>query len=298
MIIRTKSTVFCCALLLCAFLKCTSGSGDPLAGGSGSGNPGGGYTTLSLFVDTSATGNLQKTIAQAPAQPSTGGPQTGRQRYSVHDASGMVLTIDSVVIIAQHVSFALDYLLSCDSLLAGFDTSLHCGYSGMSIKGPIQFNCLARSSVPALGFVKLPIASYTGVVFHISIDTTQPGIQSTTSAADSAWPIFVHGSFTYLDTLRSFFVRCSLNMAIPFRSADSGFTVSQGDTTDLSVVFDCRDWFAGMNLKESLDNRDILLDSQGNLIIDDTQATGPGSNVVVQIRNNLIGSGRLGVNRR
>ncbi len=280
--------------LLCVlFAQCGSGGTD-IAGGSGTGNPGG--SVVVAVIADSESSSLQKinTLAMNTPGPAYKGPKDGsgqKPSLTVEDSDGLGFMVDSAKLHIQSIQFILESGQQCSRLIEGFDGGLRCDSDGVVLDGPFVVDLLTGVSTPALDSVRLPEASYAGI--HLRLGPQAGSLAPTTEST-----LEIYGTFSYENESHFFSMELSIDQPASFRRAGAPVLVSRNDTTHFSVKLDPAQWFDSLSFKDCLDTGALTLDQNGDLFIGRGRGSGACRNIDESIGRNVIGSGRLEAGKR
>jgi hypothetical protein len=283
------------AAALCALCGCGSLTGDqPLAGGSGAGNPGGTVVLAMSAVGGQDQGTGLNKTATAGKQSST--VIDISNSIIVTDKGGQLITLTDVTVSNVTVRFILDYSEKPDSLLSGMHAAppelsadSHCiVYAGNHEFDAVQG--MVDSSVAAL---RLPIGRYCGVSigfqeFSSSVPQNQQDMNYSR--------ITMNGSFLYGGAMHNLIIGINYVPLTAFQNFSFGggiFTLSSNDTTHLELQFNAAQWFAGVDLKTSLGQGGLFFDSTGTLNLTGTCANPYVRGIQSVIANAFFPSGTL-----
>ncbi len=264
------------------FLSC--GGEAPLAGGTGSGNPGNAVASVKVIADTAGTSSPAKRLAGGPNAPFLDLPQ--------QDTGDLPMKVESVTITVRRVHFLLDETENPAELLGDFEGKVAADSESIFLEGPVTFDVLTGGTVPSLDSVKLPPARYTG----LKLEAAAPGGGPQTGSPDRCASRIV-GSYEWSDTSGAFTFCLSPRIFISKR-AGGPYRIGKADTVDFVLRLDWERWLEGTDLKSCIDEGSLPLDPGDELLIDAQSGIGSCELVEETIGENFAGSGRLDVGRR
>ncbi|MBD3421462.1 MAG: hypothetical protein GF398_15195 [Chitinivibrionales bacterium] len=272
MIRRLCMTVMICmgAALL---LKC-SNDADPVAGGTGAGNPSS-TTTLAIIADTGFVSSGY-TLAKSGMRLS--------RLLPITDDDSLQYVLDTTLIKVNTIIFILESPSHCSDLLASFHGpfNLECDKEGIALSGTFIFDAVNGTVSPSLDSLRIPAGRYKGI--KLMIDKAP----SKSSHIDTCATVDFRGNFFYQHQQRRFRVGLNMNAPIKYLTYDSTIIVGQDDTTHFLIEMDASHWFSGVSLKPCLENGDIPLDADGNVTISCKFPQGACRSFASVIKANLV----------
>ncbi len=249
---------------------------DSMAGGTGVGNPSG-ATTVSIVADTGFV------ITNDNRDASVSPEKILLQQIPIMDMDSLTLLASSILITVERVYFVLDDKENGYDLLAGLDeTQFSCDKEHIILDGPFVFNALTGLSTPSFDSIQLPEAKYTGIKLHVLDNSSLEG-----------HAIEVAGTFLYKDATRTFSIRMEEDLIALFKYKGPAFQITKGDSTNFLLALNADQWLQYISVKNYLDNNLIVLDQNGNLIVDKTTNTNPYKEFKKAFKSNIIKSGIL-----
>ena len=265
----------CVILVTISAILVTCSMNDPIAGATGVGNPG--KTTVSIIADTGfvITDNCRNTplspVKYPPAQ------------IPIMDMDSLTFLASSIHITVERIYFVLDDKENGYDFLAGLDnTPFTCDREHIILDGPFVFDALTGKSIPSFKSIQLPEAKYVGIKLYIL---------NNSSLDDHA--IEVTGTFLYKDATRTFSIKMQEDLIALFKYKGPPFQVNEGDSTNFLLVLNADQWLQYMSVKYYLDNDLIVLDQNGNMMVDKTTNTGSIREFTKAFKSNIIKSGTL-----
>jgi hypothetical protein len=269
------------ALLSISLILCSGG--DPLAGGTGTGNPGG-LVVVSMRADTGAGSTvLAKTITGPGTSKMSRPPAFAGRGYQIQDGGGMLIMIDTAYVNVQKIHFMLEGSEDPSLLLKDFAGSLSYDSESIILDKKFVFELVAGASYPSICSLSIPKAKYTG----IKLEPDANGGASIGPFSDS-FSVTLVGEYIYQDTLHYFRMSYRMDSPLIFRSDSSNFNVSRDSTLHLRIALDVRTWLIDIDLKNCLDNNSLPRQPNGDLLLIPPMAAGPCMGVLDIIRENMI----------
>jgi hypothetical protein len=254
-------------------LRCGSLTMEPLAGGSGAGNPGNtivraGTVVLSLC----ATGGLDQVInIVAPAAKKNSDvllDSTGS--ITVADRGGLRFTLTGVSVSGIAASFMLDSALEPEDLLAHMadrPPELESDTHSIVFSGSHEFDAVDGKVDSAVAVLRLPVARYSGVSIGFE-DYSRDFPNNLPGPVYSR--ITMSGTFLYGGALHDLVIEINYSPQPNQRDFSFGgglFTLSADDTTHCELQFDSQQWFSSIDFAAALGNGSLKFDSAGTLNI-------------------------------
>ncbi|MBD3393331.1 MAG: hypothetical protein GF418_14480 [Chitinivibrionales bacterium] len=274
-------------LLVLSYVRCTTGGGDDIAGGTGTGNPtGGGKAVVALLADTSAD---SASMSKTPAQDAGPGPMPPVDLpidpFPVTDDDSLAFTVTSAVVTVQALYFVPAAGFDCSTLTE--DTQgVSCDSNGIRLDGPFEFDLLAGTSEPGIDSLMLPEGEYEGLGLLLRGD-------SISTVGNSGWPIQLAGTFTYEDTMHNFTILADADQLAIYREPGGPFTVKSDTVTHFVVRLHTPHWLESLAIQSCLADQNIAFDTDGTLTIGPNTGAGPCVGLHAQARANVLNSGRL-----
>ncbi len=202
---------------------------------------------------TTATFKLQlgSSLAKAVEAQST---------FPITDESGTVFMITEARANVRHIQFDLPDGSSADSS------------DKISFDGPFLFNLTDGSSNPDIASFTVEPGTYKRIDVRFDDAEALDGlVQSGDPLLDNT--MLIKGTFDYDgNAARNFQLVLKFNEDLRFEEA-AGIVVEEGQTTNMLLELDVNAWFVGIDITSCLDDGEMSLDSNGDLIIDDSNAS-------------------------
>jgi hypothetical protein len=272
------------ALLSISLIRCSSG-GDPVAGGTGTGNPGG-SVVVSMRADT---GNAATSLAKSLLGPNPGSdkapspPVFAGQGYQIQDSGGMLMMIDTAYVNVQRIHFMLDSSADPSLLLKNFAGILSQDSESIILDKPFVFELVTGASYPSVCSLRIPEAKYSGIKLEPHADDGAP-----VGPFSDSFSVTLVGEYIYQDTLHSFRISYRMDSPLIFRSDSGNANVSRDSTIHFHIALDIRTWFVGIDLKSCLDNNALPRQPNGDLILMPPLAADPCMGVLDIIKGNMM----------
>lgn len=254
------------------FLGCGSLTMEPLAGGSGAGNPGSTVVRAGTVVlAMCATGGDQAMGISMPLRKLQSGSlldSTGS--ITVADKGGLILTLTQVVLSNVEPRFMLDPVLRPDSLLSHMTDrppELSCDSNSIMLDGRHAFDAVEGKIDSSNATLRLPVARYTGITIGFQeydnghFYPPQPPEYSR---------ITMEGSFQYGGKPHDMVIDINYSPQPCSRQFWFGgglFTLLAGDTTHVELQLAADRWFSNIDFAAALANGSLYFDSTGALNI-------------------------------
>lgn len=202
---------------------------------------------------TSATFNLKlgSSLAKFAETQST---------FPVTDGSGTVFTITEARVNVRHIQFDLPEGSDADSS------------SKVSFDGPFLFNLTDGTSTPDIVSFTIEPGTYKRIDVRFDDTEALDGlVQSGDPLLDNT--MMIGGTFDYDgNAVRNFQLVLKFNEDLRFEEA-AGIVVDEGQTTDMLLELDVSEWLTGIDITSCLDGGELSLDTNGDLILDDSNAS-------------------------
>lgn len=243
-------------MLLCG-IYCSSKTGDPLAGGSGAGNPAGNVIVSMYAVNDQG---LAKSLLEIPER------KDSAFFINIRDNGVSQFTVSSISIAHVALHFVLDSIEKPDRLLSSMDRKppeLSCDTNSFILNVPSAFDLLKGSRDSSITTWNFPDAHYSGV----SLDFGS-GSAPNVPMQDQ---IILNGSFLYKGTMHDMIVAIAnpeFSYVHHYRFGGGIFTLSLADTIHLQLQFNSNLWFANVDIAHGLNNGLLDFDSTGTLKIE------------------------------
>lgn len=258
--------------VIAAAISLSCSFSDPMAGGTGVGNP---TVTVSLFADTA--------YAVSDGIPSPSLHNRVSRQLPIIDEDSLVLLAEAMIITVEKIHFFLDTSENSYALLEKLnDGRFDADSESIIMNGPFTFDVLTGASIPPIDSARLPAAKYTGIKLHI-----------TNLSNINDYAIEVAGTFEYKDADRNFSILMEENANAFYKFDGPAFQISEDDSVKFLLFLDADEWLSSVSLKGYLDNNTISLDSNGNLVIDKSTNASPYKDFKKSFKSNIIRSGYL-----
>ncbi|MBN2188769.1 MAG: hypothetical protein JW699_04890 [Chitinispirillaceae bacterium] len=281
--------VACMLLVHCGF--------EPLAGGSGAGNPGNtAVSSAEVEFSMVAVGGQVQAGPYPPAKLSNGSLLDSTGSITVTDARGLRLTLTEVVLSNVEPRFMLDTALRPDSLLSHMtdpSSGLSCDSNSIMLDGLHAFDAVDGKFDSSDGRLRLPVARYSGVA--IGFQEYQSGYQYPPPPPPCS-RIFMKGSFLYGDAMHGIMIEIHYSPQSCRQNYWFGggiFTLSALDTTHLELQLDAKRWFARVDFAGALANGSLNFDGAGVLNISDPAVNPVVWGIQSTIAADFFASGKL-----
>ncbi len=229
--------------------------GERVAGGTGVGNPTKGSVTVSMQA-ASGTEALAKRGATQPRNPDGS--------FSVTDAGGTVFTIRSGYANIGKVKLKLPDGLGCSSA-----DETACQADEVEITGPFVADLMSGAWQPDPGVFRIPVGDYKSIQVRLEApeNDSQPSYPGLAGHS-----MIIKGEFAYAGKSgRTFSLALDFNEDARFEST-AGVGVSAQGLNKLIVLLNVDQWLGQADITKCLDDGSILLDTLGNLAMDQDNA--------------------------
>jgi hypothetical protein len=258
------------------------GASDPVAGGTGTGNPGG-SVVVSMLADTGIDLTTLSKVSANPSSsdaPNAGPPSFAGRGVAIHDAGGMPIAIDTAYLRVKRIHILLDSSEDAAQLASGFPGARQHDSEGFILDEPFVFELVSGTSIPAACTLSLPEAKYRGIKLKSDSGAhAQPG---------STYDVTLVGRYQYNDTTYAFRIGLDMPAPVIINRANAPVAVSHIDTTHFQVVFDAGTWFVDADLKGCIDNGSLPRQPNGELVVTTPPSSGSCTGILDNIRQNLV----------
>lgn len=223
-----------------------------------------GCSSGSNTASGTGVGNPGKTTISFITRSSSN--QQATDSFTVTTSDGLIFTIKEAFITAKEVYFIHE--------------------SGSILKsGPYRFNAITGESEPAINFNELPDYSYTGLDFIVETDAEENDVYS----------LELSGTFVYNSQLRDFTIKSSIkgNQKDQYDLENGPLNLDFNLTNIFKIDLEVEQWLNNVEIKDSLDNNVISLNSDGSLTIDKDTDWKAAKEVAKRIKKNIFKSGKL-----
>lgn len=180
--------------------------------------------------------------------------------YLITDLSGTTFNITESRVNVRHIQFDLPEESNADST------------EKVSLDGPFLFDLMTGSVTPPLDSFTLEPGIYKRVDVRLDDSELEDGL---VTASDPLLDntMIVEGTFDYDNNPeRQFQLILKFNEDIRFEDI-SGVVVPENESTSIVLSLMVDEWLGNIDITSCLDDGDLDLDSNGNLIIDDTNGS-------------------------
>ena len=156
----------------------------------------------------------------------------------------------------------------------------------ISIDGPFVINLMTGESTPAIGEFTIQSGLYK------RIDVRLDDSKATDGLVDSSDVLFentlvVAGNFDYDNVLgRSFSIILKFNEDVRFEEP-GGILIDENALNDVVLNLLVDEWLQGIDITTCLEDGDLILDGDGNLLIDDGAGGGNCNDIEGIIKSNI-----------
>ncbi len=199
----------------------------------------------------------------------------GTSSLSLVDASGTVFNIESAQANIRHIEFDLP-----DSSHEESEEDK------ISVAGPFVVDLMTGSFSPNLSDVEIPVGTYKRMDIRLDDAEMEDGLLEESHGL-LEHSLVVTGSFSYdgVDN-RKFSIKFQFNEDIRFET-EAGIEVTEGTLNTMAVHLLVNEWLEGADITGCLQDGDMELDSEGNLHINDSNASGKCAEIEGIIKDNM-----------
>lgn len=244
-------------LLFIAALFSACSDDDPTA-------PAGDGTATFTMQLSSATGSASKSAAAAK-----------NAVFSITDLSGTVFTIDEARANVRNIQF--DFPDGAADTLAE---------DKISIDGPFVINLITGISTPSISEFVIEPGLYKRIDVRLDDSKASDGLVDSSDALFEN-TLVVSGTFDYDNvTGRSYSIVLKFNEDVRFEEP-GGIVIDEDALNDVVINLLVDEWLAGIDITSCLDDGDLVLDSEGNILIDDSSGGGNCKGIEGIIKTNI-----------
>lgn len=180
--------------------------------------------------------------------------------FPMIDESGTLFTITETRVNVRHIQFDLPEDSDADSS------------NKISLDGPFLFNLTDGTSTPDITSFSVEPGTYKRIDIRFDDTEALDGlVQSGDPLLDNT--MVIKGTFDYDgNAARNFQLVLKFNEDLRFEEA-AGINVDEGQTTDMLLELDVSEWLTGIDITSCLDSGELSLDSNGDLNLDDSNAS-------------------------
>jgi hypothetical protein len=270
-------------LTAAGFWGCDNGKvvGDPLAGGTGVGNPPQADVTISVKANSTDTLVGQARISLS--KKSSAVLLNADGSLTVKDFSGSFITLTGIQVKLQKLDFELPQGLNCTQFVG-----LSCADEEASILGPYTLDLIQGIATPSINFIKLPEGRYSKITLEFRAVETNPQIRLDSMAIQENMTIL--GKLGRSDEVgKAFEIRLNLKDGLDFEDS-SGIQIHSKAVNHLILKLDVDRWFEGIEFAKCLNDGSAVTDTLGTAILrGDTFCNDQGG----QVRGNIEGSSEI-----
>ena len=224
----------------------TACSDDPTA------PAGDGRATFSMRL-SSSTGSAAKSVLSSA---------TAETLFSVTDLSGTVFSIKEARTSVRHIQF--DFPDGVADTLSE---------DKISIDGPFVINLMTGESNPVIGEFTIEAGLYKRIDVRLDDSKASDGLVDSSDALFEN-TLVVSGNFDYDNvTGRSYSIILKFNEDVRFEEP-GGILIDENALNNVVLNLLVDEWLQGIDITSCLDDGDLMLDDEGNLLIDDSSSGG------------------------
>ncbi|MBF0432323.1 MAG: hypothetical protein HQK83_13645 [Fibrobacteria bacterium] len=259
-------------LVLFLFGQCGDAGETNLAGGTGMGNPPTGNVNISI-VASSPTPALLKPAALVKS--------TQSDSLVVRDANGTDFIIKSISVIIRKLFFQIESEDYCEQ-----EPEHDCEYL---LEGPFINDLLSGSSVPSLKGVSLPAALFHEVELNFDSLETEDSLYASFPALQGN-SILMKGYFSYKGKIdRAFSIHLTVVEELEFEGKEN-LIIQPDSSLSWKVDLNAGNWFQNIEITNCLDNGELMLDSNGNLLLNNPKEC---NELNTRLKTNILNSGSI-----
>jgi hypothetical protein len=246
------------------------------AGGTGAGNP-------TAEADPPPTGQAAFTIRAIstygqPLQKRLQNPLLPKASNTdsiilIADRGSTLFYIQSAHLNVRQIKVGLPENMTCSDIGYELEAPALCGQGKIVLDGPFVFDLVTGLAVPPVDTLKMPVGLYNtielvldaGIPIDVPIDTVPVRQQYT---------LELNGIFSY-DTIanRQFSLLLSFEETFPLFLTQT-IEVSDKTLAEFHVQFNLNTLLEGIDITSCLNNKGLILDSAGNLLIERNRMRG------------------------
>ncbi len=221
--------------------------------------------TIKLFSDNNPI--IKLSLNKQPSDTS----------FYFSDTSGTIFTITEARVNVRHIQFDLPE----EDPNSGMDTT-----NQISIESPFIIDLMSGISTPNIAAFTILPGTYKRIDVRLDDTKAEEGL------VDSADVLFdntlvVKGKFDYdSNPNRNYTIILKFNEDVRFEKP-TGISVVENSTTDIVLKLKIDEWFQNIDVTSCLDSGDLLLESTGDLIIDDSNGSGPCQDIEQTLKHNI-----------
>lgn len=226
---------------------------------------GDGTATFSMQLSSSTGSILKSTTSSAVADTI----------FSVTDLSGTLFTIKEARVSVRHIQF--DFPDDVTDTLS---------VDKISIDGPFVINLMTGESTPAIGEFTIQSGLYKRIDVRLDDSKASDGLVDSSDALFEN-TLVVAGNFDYDNVVgRSYSIILNFNEDVRFEEP-GGILIDENALNDIVLNLLVDEWLQGIDITTCLDDGDLILDGDGNLLIDDGAGGGNCSDIEGIIKSNI-----------
>lgn len=226
---------------------------------------GDGTATFSMQLSSSTGSILKSTTSSAVADTI----------FSVTDLSGALFTIKEARVSVRHIQF--DFPDDVTDTLS---------VDKISIDGPFVINLMTGESTPAIGEFTIQSGLYKRIDVRLDDSKASDGLVDSSDALFEN-TLVVAGNFDYDNVVgRSYSIILNFNEDVRFEEP-GGILIDENALNDIVLNLLVDEWLQGIDITTCLDDGDLILDGDGNLLIDDGAGGGNCSDIEGIIKSNI-----------
>ena len=244
-------------LLLIVALISACSDDDPTA------PSGDGTATFSMQL-SSSTGSASKSAVAAKIAD-----------FSVTDLSGTVFTITEARANVRNIQF--DFPDGVADTLA---------VDKISIDGPFVIDLMTGVSTPSISEFTIEPGLYKRIDVRLDDSEASDGLVDSSDALFEN-TLVVSGKFDYADSVgRSYSIVLKFNEDVRFEEP-GGILIDEAALNDVVINLVVDEWLEGIDITTCLDDGDLVLDGDGNILIDDSSGGGNCADIEGIIKTNI-----------
>lgn len=223
--------------------------------------------------DGTATFTMQLSSSTGSAAKSAGVAKTAE--FSVTDLSGTVFTITVARVNVRNIQF--DFPDDAADTLA---------IDKISIDGPFVIDLITGVSTPSISEFTIEPGLYKRIDVRLDDSEAKDGLVDSSDALFEN-TLVVSGNFDYGDiTGRSYSIVLKFNEDVRFEEP-GGILIDEDALNDVVINLVVDEWLEGIDITTCLDDGDLVLDSDGNILIDDSSGGGKCAGIEGIIKTNI-----------
>ena len=226
---------------------------------------GDGKATFTMQLSSSTGTTLKPTLSSAVTDTI----------FSVTDLSGTVFSIKEARASVRNIQFDFP-----DGVIDSLNEDK------ISIDGPFVIDLMTGVSTPAIGEFTIEPGLYKRIDVRLDDSKASDGLVDSSDALFEN-TLVVAGNFDYDNvTGRSYLMVLKFNEDVRFEEP-GGILIDEETLNNVVINLLVDEWLQGIDITTCLDDGDLILDNDGNLLIDDSSGGGGCQDIEGIIKSNI-----------